>query len=142
MPDGDGLTTIVMHESGEWIMATAKLELSKPDPQGQGSAITYMRRYALSAALGLVTEDDDDGNAASTPQKPVARPTAAKKPVQASEGQKLAPHKDRIMHYLKGSGLPCSTKKECENSVFELTGLMLDEANYEEIADALAALNN
>jgi len=70
-PDGDGLYTLVMHESGEWIGAHASLELKGHTPQDQGSAITYMRRYALSAALGLATEDDDDGNAAS---KPVAKP--------------------------------------------------------------------
>jgi hypothetical protein len=65
IPDGNGLTTIIMHDSGEWIRATATLTLDKQTPQGQGSAITYMRRYALSAALGIATEDDDGGNEAS-----------------------------------------------------------------------------
>jgi hypothetical protein len=37
------------------------LLLQKEDPQGQGSAITYARRYALCAVLGLVADDDDDG---------------------------------------------------------------------------------
>jgi hypothetical protein len=37
------------------------LLLHKEDPQGQGSAITYARRYALCAVLGLVADDDDDG---------------------------------------------------------------------------------
>jgi hypothetical protein len=41
------------------------LLLSKPDAQGQGSAITYARRYALCAVLNLVADDDDDGNDAS-----------------------------------------------------------------------------
>src|SRR5687768_6328740 len=63
-----GLTTIIMHTSGEWIEATAPLVMKEQNPQGQGSAITYMRRYALSAALGIATEDDDDGNAASAPK--------------------------------------------------------------------------
>jgi hypothetical protein len=40
---------------------------SKADPQGLGSATTYARRYALSAILGIVTDDDDDGNMASQP---------------------------------------------------------------------------
>ena len=66
-PSGDNeLTTIVMHSSGEWIADTARMNVDKPTPQGQGSAITYMRRYALSGALGLSTEEDDDGNAAET----------------------------------------------------------------------------
>lgn len=42
------------------------LILVKKDAQALGSAITYTRRYALVAILGLQTEDDDDGNAASS----------------------------------------------------------------------------
>ena len=38
---------------------------SKNDPQGQGSVITYMRRYALGAVLGLNIDVDDDANTAS-----------------------------------------------------------------------------
>ena len=80
-PDGDGLYTIIMHESGEWIGAHANLELKGHTPQDQGSAITYMRRYALSAALGLATEDDDDGNAVSTPGALAKFTGVAAKPV-------------------------------------------------------------
>jgi hypothetical protein len=60
-PDGDGLTTILMHTSGEFLKANTKMTLRDQTPQGQGSAITYMRRYALSAVLGIATEEDDDG---------------------------------------------------------------------------------
>jgi hypothetical protein len=38
-----------------------KLLLSKIDPQGQGSGVTYARRYALVSVLNLVADDDDDG---------------------------------------------------------------------------------
>ena len=41
------------------------MNLAKADPQGAGSAITYMRRYALMACLGVVADVDDDGNSAS-----------------------------------------------------------------------------
>lgn len=53
--------------SGEAIEGVMPLMLSKNDPQGQGSAITYARRYAISAVLGLSAEDDD-GNAGSQRQ--------------------------------------------------------------------------
>lgn len=67
-PEGvNGLTTRLMHESGEWLEATYTMVPAKNDPQGLGSAITYQRRYSLGAVLGLNIEDDDDGNAASTP---------------------------------------------------------------------------
>lgn len=72
--DENGLTTILMHgESGEWIESNYKMRPVKDDPQGIGSCITYQRRYALSAILGLNIDDDDDGNHAthggSTPEK-------------------------------------------------------------------------
>jgi hypothetical protein len=75
-PDGEnGLTTRLMHSSGEWMEATYQMKPAKADPQGLGSAITYQRRYSLGAVLGLDIEDDDDGNAASTPA-PKAKATA------------------------------------------------------------------
>lgn len=58
------LTTRLVHESGEWIEDTATMPLPKADPQGFGSAMTYCRRYALAAVVG-VYQDDDDGNHAS-----------------------------------------------------------------------------
>lgn len=65
-PSGDhGLTTIIMHESGEFLQAEYTMKPVKDDPQGIGSSITYQRRYALASALGLNIDDDDDGNAAS-----------------------------------------------------------------------------
>lgn len=70
------LTTRLIHESGEWIEDMATVPLPKNDPQGYGSAMTYARRYALSAITGLY-QDDDDGNAASLPEK--APKPAAKK---------------------------------------------------------------
>lgn len=73
IPDGETLRTIIANiESGETIEGSAKLILDKPTAQGQGSGITYMRRYALVSMLGLNTEEDDDGNKASV-QKTVSK---------------------------------------------------------------------
>ena len=71
-PEENSLTTLLMHaESGEYMQATYNLHAEKITPQGLGSAITYARRYALGAILGLNTDKDDDGNKASEskPQK-------------------------------------------------------------------------
>lgn len=70
------LTTTLIHESGEWMEATYPLMVPSKDEtsQGYGSAVTYARRYGLSAVLGVIADTDDDGNAASKPQKPAARP--------------------------------------------------------------------
>jgi hypothetical protein len=66
--EGLSLVTILAHESGEYIMSAATLNPVKNDPQGMGSAITYFRRYALSAICGIVSEDDDDGKDSSAPK--------------------------------------------------------------------------
>lgn len=54
------LTTLLAHSSGQWVEDTMSLKITQDTPQGQGSAITYARRYALSAMLGLVADDDND----------------------------------------------------------------------------------
>lgn len=73
--ENNGLTTVLMHSSGEYLQSTVSMSPKDNTPQAQGSAITYMRRYALSAVLGLATDEDDDGNEASkaTPTKPAAK---------------------------------------------------------------------
>ena len=59
----DTLETVLFHKSGQWIGSTMRLHLTKLSPQDQGAAITYARRYAYSAVLGIVADEDTDGNA-------------------------------------------------------------------------------
>lgn len=61
---GYGVTTMLLHTSGQWMSGTLYLRPAKDDPQGAGSCLTYARRFALSAMVG-VAPADDDGNAAS-----------------------------------------------------------------------------
>lgn len=58
------LITRITHSSGEWLQQTMTCPVTKPDAQGIGSALSYMRRYVLSAVVGIY-QDDDDGNSAS-----------------------------------------------------------------------------
>ena len=53
------VTTTLMHNSGQWIRSKVKLPLEKANAQGVGSAITYGRRYVLSAIVGIAQYDDD-----------------------------------------------------------------------------------
>lgn len=69
-----GLLSILAHISGEYIAVEMKMVPKDDSPQGQGSAITYMRRYSMAAILGLANDEDDDGNAASKPTSPAAKP--------------------------------------------------------------------
>ena len=62
--NGIGVETMLIHASGQWLSNTFTMPVSKADAQGVGSAITYARRYALAAMVGVAPEDDD-GNAAT-----------------------------------------------------------------------------
>ncbi|MGH2595803.1 MAG: ERF family protein [Actinomycetota bacterium] len=53
--------TRIVHVSGEWVEYEPLQIPSASDAQSIGSAITYARRYALSAALGIAADEDDDG---------------------------------------------------------------------------------
>lgn len=61
-PDGT-VITLLMHESGEFLSSSLLIK-GESNAQGIGSAITYAKRYSLSSILGIIADDDDDGNIA------------------------------------------------------------------------------
>jgi len=58
------MVTTLAHISGQWVKSYLPLNPSKNDSQGVGAAITYLRRYSLSALVGVVCDEDDDGEVA------------------------------------------------------------------------------
>lgn len=79
------VTTLVMHSSGEWIeYEPLRLKPDKNNIQGCGSAITYAKRYALSAIFGITSDKDDDGNGAVNYEQ-VNNQRSQKRPAQKSE---------------------------------------------------------
>lgn len=79
--------TTLIHSSGEWIGGQLTLTPAKTDPQGMGSAMTYGRRYGLSAIVGIAPDDDDDGE--STSIKETEQPKKeSKKTLSVAEGLK------------------------------------------------------
>lgn len=92
LPTGSGsLTTVLAHESGQYIGSTSRMESKEATPQAVGSAITYQRRYALGAVLSLNIDEDDDGHSGSlgpakTPAavRSEARQAASRPPVQTT----------------------------------------------------------
>jgi hypothetical protein len=86
---GITLVTVLMHSSGEYIISSYSVPC-KPDAQNVGLALTYMRRYALAAAVGIYAEDDD-GNAAS--QNITQATTTTKRPPQHDPATKTPPSK-------------------------------------------------
>lgn len=83
--EGVFVETLIGHKSGEWM--SGKTYVTPNDPQGDGSLITYARRYALQAALGVAAEDDD-GEAAQR----------RKRAKTEREQQSQAPQKPSVMH--------------------------------------------
>lgn len=77
--------TRLAHTSGQWLEDSVSTMLPTGDPQSVGSAITYLRRYALQSVAGVAPEDDD-GEAAHggshTKQAPVQTPA----PIAAPKG--------------------------------------------------------
>jgi len=75
-----GLTTRIIHTSGEWIEETATMQIGSGTNPGQefGKLITYLRRYGLAAAAGVYSDEDTDGEGmerkASKPAKVTAPP--------------------------------------------------------------------
>lgn len=63
--NGIAVTTRLVHSSGQWVeFGPLTVPLAKRDAHGVGSATSYGKRYALAAAIGVIAEEDDDGNAA------------------------------------------------------------------------------
>jgi len=105
-PNGDGLTTMLIHaDSGEFISATYTLQVVRQnDPQAQGSAISYARRYAITSVLNLAISDDD-AEAAMRPVRQAPAPAPSKVP--PTDHQFAG-----IVQYLNGTPEQQKTAKE------------------------------
>ena len=70
----DGVTTIVMHKSGEYMSARYEMEATEMKgtnlTQQKGASITYTRRYALCSVFGIPTEEDTDGTTTAPESAP------------------------------------------------------------------------
>ena len=86
--DGGTLITILLHESGEERRSTFNLPAAD-DIKGYGAQISYLRRYAITAMLGVAADDDLDENGQEAGESPVpeARPAKTKqeKPAQPAK---------------------------------------------------------
>ena len=71
------LVTRLIHASGEWLGSRYPVHPVKADPQGEGSALTYARRYALMALVGIAPEDDDGNAAVKAVETPITAAQAA-----------------------------------------------------------------
>jgi ERF superfamily len=123
------LETMLLHASGEYISARCRVKLQRDDPQGAGSGLTYLRRYALSAALGIVADEDDDAQTA-TQAAPQAEPAAPLRSISAEAARRLSAQLDSLL-----PGTPHAALTHPEYAAFvvgrpirELTDLSTREA--------------
>ena len=88
--NGIGVSTMLMHKSGQWLQGEYLLPMDKVTPQGAASSITYARRYALQSLVGIPSVDDDSEMAMyrnSPPPAPVKE--APKKRVDKTLVQRI-----------------------------------------------------
>lgn len=64
------MTTMLMHSSGQWIQQSLSIPLSRVNAQGYGATITYARRYALAAVVGVCPEEDQSMAASALAPRP------------------------------------------------------------------------
>jgi len=110
---GIAIVTRLCHSSGQWIeFGPLTVPLSKQDAHGIGSAISYAKRYALSAAVGVVSSDeDDDGNSAIDRSNPKVKELKNAKIVDLdNEDSKL--NKEQLNDIMEGT-------KKIDNECFE-----------------------
>lgn len=149
---GVAVETMLVHASGEYIASTITLPLDKATPQAVGSAVSYGRRYGVSALLALTTDEDDDGNAASrTTQTRRAAQNSTQSTTQTSTAQQngngthATPHA-RPMPFGKSRGKPlgemetddlfsaakwCTEKGKYADLVTDINAVLADRAEAE-----------
>jgi hypothetical protein len=96
------IETIITHDSGQYISGRLFMPTVKQDPQGYGSSITYGRRYALGAALGIVSDEDVDGNQAEGTERQTRAQQKSQEGGTGAEGTQSAdiitPNQVKMLH--------------------------------------------
>jgi hypothetical protein len=85
------VTTLLMHASGQWISGDVKIVARDEGAHQIGSAISYGRRYGFCAAVGITSDEDDDGNDAHGIGAPPAKVAKTANPAPARTTQPAPP---------------------------------------------------
>lgn len=90
--------TVIVHSSGETMnCGIVSVPVSKGDAQGFGSALTYARRYSLSAAFGVAPEDDDGNAAAAAKPNTPTQPPKTLKPATFTQWNALSDERKQAL---------------------------------------------
>ena len=144
------LQTILVHKSGQ-ALTSDYYKLRVPEngtKQAEGSAITYTKRYALGAFLGISTEEDDDAGSKSGREMPYGKAkTAAARPQQKQSGAQpptqrggdtISPAQQKRMFALAEGDLE-TVKKVIGMMGYEKTS-EIKKADYEDICTTIKSM--
>ena len=124
---GDELLTYLIHKSGQFIAYSMRLHLAKDDMQSFGSACSYARRYAYMSCLSIISDEDDDANAATKAKSsaPKAKPVSTQHDNLKSELAKKFPNaQDRKPFIEKVIGRDASAVTDLNDA--EIASVMLE----------------
>lgn len=148
---GPTLITTLLHDSGEYITGEQPVCAKADNPQDMGSAITYARRYGLSAIVGLIQVDDDAETAmkpvrqqrtqaTTAPNKPLERVSTIKEPIPTDMSAKA--HVMQVGKF-KGRAIQSIDLKELKSWVNYMRKLpSLDGKGLEDVQLAEAHLRD
>lgn len=112
------LETMLTHSSGEHLSRTFSIPAGKQDAHAYGSSLTYLRRFALSAVVGIVADEDDDGNAAVKGPGIIKATDGAKERLDKVQSLKV--------ENLVGTVIDCFSAEQVEEAYAAIEGAELD----------------
>lgn len=127
------VVTLLLHSSGEWIRGEIVLKNVAADPRGYGSALTYARRYGISAMVGGVSLDDDAEHAAAPKKSTTSGAPPAKsggkkaklegdKPPSKAQLTSLEKSMGKELYLMFVSTNPSPSYETCRQKMIELAG--------------------
>lgn len=139
---GNYLETRVIHSSGQWIGCRLPLKPEEQTLKGLGSALTYLRRYSLSAILGIAADEDDDGAAAERGEavakvkekrQQAPRPASLRDQIIShinaeTDPEKMGSYTARIAQRLEEKKLSEEDAKACRSAVAQKTADLVSKA--------------
>ena len=141
-PERVGLTSMLLHTSGQYIACTYSTKLQQDNAQGVGSALTYLRRYGLSALVGIVADEDDDGNAASAPRQQSTQPASFQQPAAQPQNGHATGGKasDKQIKMLFAIWNKAGFEGNLKDWIAETYGCGLDDLSIKQASEAIETL--